>query len=123
MKISKWLYWTPRALGIIFVIFLSLFSLDVFETASGFWEIFFALFLHNIPAIILLIFLIISWKHELVGAVVFSLAGIIYLIWIIITSLTNSFEWFYFVWVLQITGPAFIVAVLFYLNWKKKTKH
>ena len=120
MKISKWLYWTPRALGIIFVIFLSLFSLDVFETASGFWEIFFALFLHNIPAIILLIF---SWKHELVGAVVFSLAGIIYLIWIIITSLTNSFEWFYFVWVLQITGPAFIVAVLFYLNWKKKTKH
>jgi len=76
--ISKFVYWTPRVLAIIFVLFLALFSLDVFDSASSFSEILIGLFMHNIPAMILLVVLIISWKHELVGAIVFILAGLLY---------------------------------------------
>lgn len=63
---NKFVYWTPKILGIILVLFLALMSLDVFEGNYGFWGTILALFMHNIPALILLIVLIISWKYEIV---------------------------------------------------------
>ena len=31
------LFWTPRILGILFALFLSMFALDVFGEGYGFW--------------------------------------------------------------------------------------
>ena len=54
-NISKSLYWTPRILSIVFIFFLALMSLDIFEGNYGFWGTIVGLFMHNIPAMILLI--------------------------------------------------------------------
>ena len=43
-------------------------------------DVFVGLFIHNIPAMILLVVLIISWKNELVGAITFVLAGIAHIV-------------------------------------------
>jgi len=42
-----WIYWTPRILSIVFVLFLALFSLDVFDGNYGFWGTLLALFMHT----------------------------------------------------------------------------
>lgn len=122
-KINKFIYWTPRILSILFVLFLAMFSLDIFEGNYGFWGTIVGLFMHNIPAIILLIVVIISWKHELVGGVGFILAGILYILALLIGGLrSNQFQWYMLSWSLTIAGPAFLVGILFLINWFQKKK-
>jgi hypothetical protein len=115
-NIGKSLYWTPRILSIIFILFLALMSLDVFEGNYGFWGTIVGLFMHNIPAMVLLVVLIISWKHEIVGGVGFILAGLIY----IASLMRNPFEWYMLSWAIQISGVAFLTGILFLVGWYKK---
>jgi len=122
-KNNQFVYWSPRILSIIFVIFLSLMSLDVFESTSGFWETVLALFMHNIPALILLIILIISWKREIVGGIAFILAGLLYIGFIIRAIMQNGFEPYYLAWAIQIAGVAFFVGIMYLVGWKQKKKN
>ena len=79
--------------------------------------------MHNIPVFILLAVLIISWKYEIVGAVVFILAGLLYIIMRIIGSLNApNFEPSIIFYSFIIAGPAFLIGVLFWMNWMKKKK-
>lgn len=114
---SKFIYWAPRILGIIFVLFLMMFSLDVFEPGLSFQQIAFGLFMHNIPALFLLIILIISWKYEFIGGVVFILAGLAY---ILLLAMNPEFEWYMLPWSAVISGPTFLIGTLFLINWRKK---
>lgn len=120
-KNNKFIYWAPRILSIIFVIFLMMFSLDVFEPGLTFGQIALGLFIHNIPSLILLIILIISWKHEIVGGVAFLLAGILHAVF----SLTrvDAEPWYISFAVSLIIGvPAFLVGILFLIGWFEKRK-
>ena len=119
-KISKFLYWTPRMLSILFITFLALMSLDVLSSKLGFWQIMLGLFMHNIPVFILIGILLISWKHEIVGGITFILAGILYFILVLITAIKTGFEWYYLAWVIQISGIAFLIGILFLINWSRK---
>ena len=121
-KISRFVYWTPRILSIIFIGFLALMSLDIFEMQLGFWGTIVGLFMHNIPVLILIILLLISWKHEWVGGVGFILAGILYTVTLLITALNSSFEWYMLSWAIQIAGIAFFIGILFFINWFKKKR-
>ncbi len=120
-QVNKFVYWVPRILSILFILFLALFSLDVFEIPNqNAGEVALRLLIHNIPALALLFILIISWKYEIVGGVVFILAGIAY----IIVSVFNQIEWYFIIsWGLQIAGPAFLIGILFLMNWKQKKNH
>jgi len=119
-KVNKFIFWTPRILAIVFILFLAMFSLDIFEGNYGFWGTIVGLFMHNIPSLVLLFILIISWKHEIVGGITFILAGILYITWLLIASLKTGFEWYYLLWAVQISGIAFLIGVLFLVGWKKK---
>ena len=46
---NKFIYWAPRILSIIFILFLAMFSLDVITPDASFGEIIVGLFMHNIP--------------------------------------------------------------------------
>jgi len=119
-RVNKFIYWTPRILSIIFILFLALMSLDVFEGNYGFWGTIAGLFMHNIPAMILLIVLIISWQHEIVGGIGFILAGILYIAMILMNVIKAGFEWYYLLWALQISGIAFFTGIMFLVGWFKK---
>jgi len=121
-KVSKFLYWTPRILSILFIVFLALFSLDVFEGNYGFWGTIVGLFMHNIPALILLVVLLISWKHEIVGGIGFILAGFLYSVFILMNILRTGFQWYYVAWAVQISGIAFFVGIMFLVGWFKKIR-
>ena len=115
-KINKFVYWTPRILSILFLLFLVMFSLDVFDMKLGFWGTIVGLFMHNIPALILLVVLLISWKYEIVGGIVFILAGLLYSGMI----MSNQIEWYRLFGSLVISGPAFLIGILFLIGWFKK---
>jgi len=122
-KVNKFIFWIPRILGIIFILFLAMFSLDVFDNSYTFWETIVGLFMHNIPALILLVVLIISWKYELVGAIIFILAGLFYIGTLLITiSMDSSPQWYMLVWSLIIAGPAFLIGILLLVGWSQKKK-
>ena len=69
--LKQTLFWTPRVAGILFVLFISIFAFDVFDMQLGFWGTLFALFIHLLPSILLAIAIIIAWKREWFGAVLF----------------------------------------------------
>jgi len=119
-KINKWLFWTPRVLTFLFVLFISLFALDIFGNGYTFWETVVGLFMHLIPSFLLIIFFIIAWRYELVGAVGFFGLGLLYIGMILINSLKGPFEWYMLSYPFIIGGPAIIIGILFFLNWKKK---
>lgn len=113
-KINKFVYWTPRVLSIAFVLFLMIFSLDVFDENLSFWPTVLGLFMHNIPVLILAIIIWISWKYEIVGGFAFILAGFAHLILSIISNKGGA------VVSLIIDVPAFLVGILFLVGWFKK---
>lgn len=114
--VNRYLYWAPRILGVLFVLFLILFSLDVFQPGVPPAQIAVGLFMHNIPALFLSLILAFSWKHEVVGGVFFILAGLLY---VLLLASSQNFEWYMTAWVLVISGPAFLVGVLFLLSRSK----
>ena len=116
-RVGKWLFWTPRILTILFLLFLAIFSLDIFDLCNNFSSCALGLLMHNIPVFILIIILWISWKHELVGAIAFALAGLLYIITLLIKPIFVLSQLF---WTLPISLPAFLISYLFYLNYKKK---
>lgn len=119
-KTNKFIYWTPRILSIIFICFLALFSLDVISPELSFWQIVVGLFMHNIPVFILALVLWISWKREIVGGIIFNLAGLLYVLIMLINMLKSQFEWYMVSWNFTVAGPALLIGVLFIINWLKK---
>jgi hypothetical protein len=116
--VSPFLYWAPRILSLLFVGFLMLFSLDVFDGGYGFWGTLLALLIHNIPAFILLALVIVAWKRELVGAVTFFAAGLLY---IFLAFVRGNIPWYLALsWSMTISGPAFVVGALYLVGWRKR---
>lgn len=111
--INKFLHWSPRILSILFLIFLSLFTLDVFGEYQGL-AILPALFMHLLIPLILLVVTVLAWKKDLIGVVVFF-AFAIYYVYII----GFNRDWSLYA---SISGPAIIIGILFLLNWFKKRK-
>jgi len=121
-EVKPWIYWTPRILSVIFILFLGLMSLDVFSPELTFWQTILALFMHNVPALILLIAVLFAWKYELVGAIAFILGGLLYIVLILISAIRDGFHGYMISWAIQISGMAFFIGILYYLNWKQKKK-
>jgi hypothetical protein len=113
-SMKRVLFWTPRILCILFAIFLSLFSFDVFGEGLGFWETILALLIHLVPVYIVVIILVISWRWEWVGAILFNALAVFYVVW----------AWERFSWIayLTISGPLVLVGVLFLINWIYKAQ-
>ena len=66
---GNFLYWAPRVAGIVLILFISLFSFDVFEGPAPWWEKMLAFLIHLAPSIVLAIGLAIAWRREWFGAV------------------------------------------------------
>jgi hypothetical protein len=103
------LFWTPRILTVAFALFLALFALDVFDEGYSIGETVAALFMHLIPNFLLVAILIVAWRREWVGAILFSGLGVFYLV-----MTWGRMHWGAY---LGISGPLFLMGLLFLLNW------
>jgi hypothetical protein len=73
---GKVLYWSPRILAILSVLFMMMFSADCFGDGNPIGKQLSCFLMHNIPVFILTMVLIISWKWEMVGGILFILLTI-----------------------------------------------
>ena len=100
--LSKLLYWLPRVLAICFIIFISLFALDVF----GLPQWFLALIIHLIPSFILVAITVLAWKKEMAGGLLFLLAGILMLFFTHFESMIVSLP-------ILVVGALFLISKRF----------
>lgn len=100
-KKSKHTIWFKLGivLSVLFVVFISLFALDIFD--QPLWYI--GLFMHLIPSFVLTLLTMVSWKNQLIGGMLMILFGFLAI--------------FFFHSVLLFT-PVFIAGLLFFLDWK-----
>ena len=73
---QKLLYWIPRVLTILAILFMGMMSFDVFSGNEPFGKQILGFLVHNIPALILIIVLVVAWKYEIIGGVVFIVISI-----------------------------------------------
>jgi len=110
---NNFLHRSLRVISILFIIFLSTFSLDVFNEYQGL-AIFPALFMHLLVPLILLIAVIVAWRWNLVGAIVFLGFAAYY-----VYSVGFDRHWS---WYASISVPSAIIGFLFLISWFRKRK-
>ena len=106
--VKKLVYRTPRILMLLFSAFISIFAMDVFDERP-FGKMILALAMHLIPTALILVALLLAWRWEWVGGVLFTLFGILYLI--------IAWGKFPLSVYFAIAGPCFLAGILFLLSW------
>lgn len=122
MEKKGFVFWAPRILSLLFLGFLAIFSLDVFDGNYGFWGTVVGLFMHNIPVILLGLLLAVAWKRETVGGIAFLAAGFLYIALMIGNAIVDAREIYQITYSFIIAGPAFLIGILFLIGWKRKKK-
>ncbi|OGU42589.1 MAG: hypothetical protein A2X61_17115 [Ignavibacteria bacterium GWB2_35_12] len=102
------LLWSPRILCILFAVFISLFSLDVFAGTHGLMQTIVGLLIHLIPTFVIVGVLILSWRWEWIGAVAYVGMAVFY------AYMINFRRWD---WIALISTPLLIIGILFLVSW------
>ena len=103
-----------RVLGLAFAIFLGIFAADELRTPGDVWARAVPFSMHLIPAAIVLAGLLVAWRREWIGAVLFPLLAVVYV----------AVTWGRFdrsVYAL-IAGPLVALGILFGLNWRQRRR-
>lgn len=110
-RLVAWLVRLPRVAAILFIFFLTLFSLDVFGMEGSFWMKLGGFVIHSIPSILLVIALVLAWRWPWVGFGVFMLAALFFLRSMIFNPLQGLGM------IAIFTGPLASIALLFGAAW------
>lgn len=124
MKTSlKVFHWLPRIICICAILFISMFALDSFEPGLTIWQQLGHFFVHLIPSLILLALLILAWKWEKTGGIIFMIIGLVFspVIFLKNYHMNHSF-WISLSVILMITIPFVIVGILFIVSHSLKKK-
>ncbi len=70
------IHWLPRIICILAILFVSMFALDSFSPGLTIGQQLGAFMMHLIPSFVLLAFLVVAWKWELIGGIIFTLIGV-----------------------------------------------
>jgi hypothetical protein len=74
--------------------------------------------MHLLPSIVLTAVVSVAWRREWIGSMLFAAAGLLYVMWAVsvprFVPISVRFNW-----ILTIAGPAFVIAVLFLVNYRK----
>ena len=111
-RLAAVLYWTPRIAGVLIILFVALFALDVFSEKASFWELLLGFVMHSLPAIIMAVVLALAWRRPWLGFGVFLFAAIYFLRFFI-----GGFPQDLGI-LLLFSGPMAAIALLFWANWK-----
>ena len=118
-KLKPFLYWFPRILCILALLFISVFALDAFQPDLTFWQQIQGFIMHLIPSFVLLLFLLIAWKWELIGGIIFVLVGLVLSPFVYMHNYNmNGSVWMSIGIIAMITFPFILVGILFILGHK-----
>lgn len=115
--VARVLYWAPRVLCILAILFISMFALDSFSPDLSMWQKIDGFLIHMTPSFVLAILLFFAWRHEKWGGIIFLLIGLIFTP-IIFTGnyRMNNSVWISLSVVALITIPFVVVGILFIIH-------
>jgi hypothetical protein len=116
-------HWIPRILCILAILFVSLFAFDSFAPGLSFWQQIAGFLIHLIPSFILLAMLLVAWKWEFTGGIIFIILGIGLSPWLFYQNYKmNHSVGMSLGIIFAITIPFALVGLLFLISHSKKKK-
>ncbi|MFH1120623.1 MAG: hypothetical protein V1775_12440 [Bacteroidota bacterium] len=117
-------HWLPRILCILAILFISMFALDAFAPGLTIIQQIGGFLIHLIPSFILLALLLVAWKREYTGGIIFTIIGLGMspLIFRHNYNMNHSIGMSLGI-ILMITFPFVVVGVLFILSYFLKKKN
>ena len=101
-----------------------MFALDAFNPEKTFWQQIGDFLMHLILSFVLVIFLIIAWKREYIGGIIFTLIGLGFSPFIFVHNYKmNQSVLMSLLIILIITVPFVIAGILFIMSHRKKKKN
>lgn len=120
----KLIQWTPRVICILTILFISIFALDAFDAEKTIVQNIVDFLIHLIPSFVLALFLIIAWKREFIGGLLFILVGFIFSPFIFTHNYNmNQSVWMSLFIILITTMPFLIAGILFIVSNSMKKKN
>ena len=120
----RFVHWLPRIICILAILFISLFAADSFDPGLTIWQQLGAFFIHLIPSFILLSLLIVAWKWEFIGGIIFTVIGLGLSPFIFIHNYSmNHSVSLSLIIILMITFPFVVVGILFIISHFMKKRH
>jgi len=110
---GRLLLWSPRILGILICLFLSIFALDAFGEGKTLLQGLRDFAIHVSPMAALLIVVFVSWRWEWVGGTAFVALGLAHVWWAGLVRHRPE-------WIPPIAGPLLVVGGLFWLSWRRR---
>ncbi len=125
MKTSiRLFHWLPRIICILAILFISLFAADSFAPGLTIWQQLGGFLMHLIPSFILLALLIVAWKWERIGGIIFMAIGLGLSPFIFMLNYNRNHSiGMSLVIILTITIPFFVVGILFLISHNIKKKN
>jgi hypothetical protein len=115
--VARLVYWAPRVLCILAILFISMFALDAFSPDLSVWQQIGGFLMHMIPSFVLAILLFFAWRHEKWGGIIFLLIGLIFTPIIFNWNYRmNNSVWISLSVIALITIPFVVVGVLFIIH-------
>lgn len=111
---SEIISWVARVICILAIAFVMMFSADCFGGGLKLSEQLICFFMHNIPAYILIVLLIIAWRWQMVGGLIFVLIALISSPWLFMHNYAMNHSVIMSLSVLMVISfPFFVVGLLF----------
>ena len=108
-QVNVLLYWLPRVIEILVILFLGIFAIDVFAPGRPVLVMVGLFFLHLAPNYLLILILFIAWKKELIGGILFILVGALF---------TYFYSTYLYLWnFMFVSFPVFLVGFLFLVHY------
>ena len=119
-KSIQFIHWTPRILGILMILFLSMFALDSFAPNLSLWQQIGGFLIHLIPSYILVAALAVAWKWEKLGGWLFTVIGVVFSIAVFLLNLNrNHFSAGQsMLTTLIVAVPFIVVGILFLVSYR-----
>jgi hypothetical protein len=123
-KIIQVFHWIPRIICILAILFISLFAADSFAPELTLKEQLVGFLIHLIPSFILLLLLVVTWKWEFVGGIIFTIIGTVMspFVFMMNYNMNHSIGMSLGI-VALITVPFILTGILFIISHYLKKKH
>ena len=116
-------HWLPRIICIFAILFVSLFAADAFSPGLTIWQQLSGFLMQLIPSFILVALLIVAWKWEYIGGIIFIVIGLGLSPYIFMHNYNmNHSVGMSLGIILMITFPFVVVGILFIISHNKKKK-
>jgi Na+/proline symporter len=112
-----WYIWIPRVMIILLAAFMALFSLDVFDSQAAFGQKMLGLLIQNIPSLILLLVLLLTWKRPFLGGIIFGVLAVLFVV-----AIAIYFTKFLIVDTIAFAVPMIIGSLLFFMAYYRMRK-